>query len=181
MAIVFSKFIRILMSARTSQLAGNVKMKSILFVCMGNICRSPAGEGVMRHLVAEHNLEAAVAIDSAGTIGYHTGKGADPRMKEAAAARGYSLQSRARQVTSNDLQEFDLVIAMDRSNYSELTYLSEQPRAEIRLLSDFLDAAQPVDVPDPYYGGARGFETVLDMIESACPAILEHMMAESGK
>lgn len=150
---------------------------SVLFVCMGNICRSPAAEGVLRHLAGQAGLE--IEIDSAGTIGYHAGDPADARMRSAATQRGYELTSRARQVTSRDLSRFGLVIAMDRANYGDLLRLAEPPGSNIRMLSDFLPEGEdwPRDVPDPYYGKDDGFGFVLDMLEAACPAILRHVTA----
>lgn len=169
---------------------GDETFPGVLFVCMGNICRSPAGEGVFRHIAEQRGLSDAVKIDSAGTIGYHTGNPADARMRAAAKRRGYDLTSRARQVTRQDLRTFDLIIAMDRANYDDLIELSGAgvDTSHIRMLGEFLpecvgqsvgpdDAA---DVPDPYYGGADGFEEVLDMVESACPAILEELLPEKS-
>ncbi len=149
--------------------------KSVLFVCLGNICRSPTGEGVMQHLVEEQGIDSQISIDSAGTIGYHTGHGADERMKAAAAKRGYDLQSRSRKITPRDLKSFDLIIAMDRENLQDIQHVHDSPTSTIKLLSDFLGDDWPSDVPDPYYGGPEGFEYVLDMIEAACPAILEEL------
>jgi len=156
--------------------------KRILFVCMGNICRSPAGEGVFRALVDERGLADVIDIDSAGTIGYHAGSPADMRMQVAARQRGYELTSIARQVTRADLEDYDLVIAMDRENLLDLESLAgdrKSCRAELRMLGSFLEgvdsSADAPDVPDPYYGGEAGFERVLDMIEAACPAILEYL------
>ena len=151
-------------------------MKSILFVCMGNICRSPTGEGVLLAMLAERGLESKLMVDSAGTIGYHAGNRADQRMRATAEKRGYDLQSRARQITRTDLETFDLVIAMDRDNLQDIRSLHASPAAAIKLLSDFLDDSWPQDVPDPYYGGARGFEYVLEMIEAACPSIIEELL-----
>jgi protein-tyrosine phosphatase len=148
----------------------------VLFVCLGNICRSPTAEGVMRHLVAERGLDGAVWIDSAGTGDYHVGEAADPRMREAAAARGYRLDSRARQVTPEDFERFDLVVAMDRDNLLDLHRLAGRRRDRVRLFSDFLADGAPRDVPDPYFGGARGFEEVLDLIETGCPVILDQLL-----
>jgi len=148
--------------------------KRVLFVCLGNICRSPAGEGVFQHFVRAAGSEAEIVVDSAGTAGYHIGKAADQRMRAAAAQRGYRLDSRARQVTAGDLTAFDLVIAMDRANRSDLESLvAGADHSVIKQLSDFLPVAErwPEEVPDPYYGGEDGFEQVLDMIEAACPAI----------
>ncbi len=152
--------------------------KSILFVCLGNICRSPTGDGVMQHLVEERGLESQVEIDSAGTIGYHTGHAADDRMQAAARKRGYDLQSRSRKITPRDLETFDLVIAMDRENYQDIQHVHESPTATVKLLSDWLGDEWPSDVPDPYYGGAEGFEYVLDMIEAACPLILDELVSQ---
>lgn len=152
---------------------------SVLFVCMGNICRSPAGEGVLQSLVKRRGIDAEVLIDSAGTINYHAGNRADSRMRDAAAKRGYNLPSRARQVTATDLETFDLVVAMDTDNYRDLQSLASSATAELRMLSDFLDRDRwPKDVPDPYYEG--GFDFVLEMVEAACPKILEHLGYEAA-
>lgn len=148
--------------------------KSILFVCLGNICRSPTGEGVFLQLLEQHGLEDQYVVDSAGTIGYHTGHAADERMQIAARKRGLQLLSRSRKITPADLENFDLVIAMDRDNFRDIGHVHTQPKSEVRLLSDFLGDDWPTDVPDPYYGGDAGFEYVLDMIEAACPTILNH-------
>lgn len=150
---------------------------AVLFVCLGNICRSPAGEGVFRRYVERQGCADRFRIDSAGTADYHSGQRADRRMREAAARRGYELDSRARQVTREDLEEFDLVLAMDRDNLRDLERLAGGPRDNIRLLGAFLpeheggDPNQAPEVPDPYFGGAEGFEETLDLIERACPAL----------
>ncbi len=147
---------------------------SVLFVCMGNICRSPTGEGVFAAAVREAGLENRVVVDSAGTIGYHSGNPADKRMSAAASRRGFQLINRARQVTRTDLEEFDLVIAMDRDNLDGLRSLHSAPISRIELFSHWLDTKNwPVDVPDPYYGGAEGFEYVLDMIQAGVPILME--------
>ncbi len=151
--------------------------KSILFVCLGNICRSPAAEGVMQSLIDQRQLNATVRVDSAGTAGYHIGKLADPRMRAAAAKRGLDLTSRSRLVVPADLREFDLVVAMDRSNYRDLMGLAPgQKNSNVKLLSDYLDEPWPREVPDPYYGGDEGFEFVLDMLQAACPTILDQLL-----
>jgi len=151
---------------------------SVLFVCMGNICRSPAAEAVFRYHVQESGYASLFHVDSAGTIGYHTGSPPDSRMRQAAGRRGYRLDSVARQVTPADLEIFDLVIAMDHDNLAALRALAPEAGDSVRLLGSFLiPEAGPADippVPDPYYGGKEGFEKVLDMIESACPAMLDH-------
>jgi protein-tyrosine phosphatase len=149
--------------------------KSVLFVCLGNICRSPTGEGVLQHLVEEKGLESQIVIDSAGTIGYHEGNPADSRMREHASKRGYDLQSRSRKITRDDIDRFDLVIAMDRENRRDILEL-DSSATNVKLLSEFLGDDWPEDVPDPYYGGAAGFETVLDMIEAACPRIVDELL-----
>lgn len=152
----------------------------VLFVCLGNICRSPAAEAVFRHTVRRQGL--AVDVDSAGTLDIHAGNLPDPRMRAAGARRGYDLTSIARGVTPQDLQPgvFDWVIAMDRENLANLLRLAppQPPPAEpprIVLLSEFLDVSWPRDVPDPYYGGAEGFERVLDMLEAAMPKLLARL------
>jgi protein-tyrosine phosphatase len=144
--------------------------KKILFVCLGNICRSPAAEGVLQS-IAERS-QASIQVDSAGTSSFHIGEPADKRMRAAAAKRGYDLTSRSRMVTRRDLSEFDLVIAMDRNNFRELSILAGGATRKLKLLSDFLEEDWPRDVPDPYHGGDDGFEKVLDMLEAACPKIL---------
>lgn len=152
----------------------------VLFVCMGNICRSPTGEGVFKHFIDERALNERFEIDSAGTIGHHTGANADSRMSSAAAKRGYELLSRARQVAVEDLNSFDLIIAMDHDNLADLQRLAGGPRDNIRLLGSYLPNAsgnqEAPPVPDPYYGGDAGFEEVLDMIEAACDSMLEHCL-----
>ena len=154
------------------------KTIAVLFVCMGNICRSPSGEGVFQHFVNEAGLEKRIRVDSAGTIGYHSGNPADARMQAAASKRGYSLDSLARQVSREDFETFDLVLAMDVENLENLDYLAGERLPHVRMLGSFLEESDdPVrgpSVPDPYYGGEAGFEQVLDMIEAACPAILAH-------
>ena len=145
---------------------------------MGNICRSPAAEAVMQRFAQEFGVD--VEVDSAGTHDYHIGKSADERMQQAAESRGYELKSRGRQVTQADLAEgaFDLVLAMDQENYSNLQLLANAPNTHIRIFSDYLDDNWPNDVPDPYYGEAEGFDEVLDMLEEGCPLILQTLMGE---
>lgn len=160
---------------------GQNKQVSILFVCMGNICRSPTGEGVFKHYVKNAGCEDSIHIDSAGTIDYHAGGPADARMQAFAKKRGYSLDSIARQVTRADIENFDLIIAMDVDNLENLDYLAGSRMQHIRMLGSFLvDSEDPImgqSVPDPYYGGDAGFEEVLDMIEAACPALLDHCLS----
>ncbi len=152
--------------------------KRVLFVCMGNICRSPAAESVMKRFAEEFGVD--VDVDSAGTHDHHVGDKADERMNAAAEMRGYELTSRARHVTREDLADgvFDLVLAMDQQNYQDLQVLAGSPNSHIRIFSDYLDDNWPNDVPDPYYGGEEGFEEVLDMLEEGCPVILQTLMGE---
>lgn len=148
---------------------------------MGNICRSPTGEGVMRHLLAERGLADHVRVDSAGTHAYHVGNPADARMRAAAERRGISLGSIARQAEADDFERFDVVVAMDRDNRRDLLDLARRAGrgtpANLVLMSEFLPGGRPVDVPDPYYGGAEGFEEVLDLVEEACPVLLDHLLS----
>jgi len=158
-----------------------MQRKSILFVCLGNICRSPTGEAVMQHYLQQNAAEHDVHVDSAGTIGYHTGNPADSRMRAAGEKRGYSFHSRSRKITSEDLETFDLVIAMDRENLSDILEVNAEPTAEVKLLSDFLDDSWPLDVPDPYYGGDEGFETVLDMIQASVEPLFLYLTQEDSQ
>jgi protein-tyrosine phosphatase len=152
----------------------------ILFVCMGNICRSPTAEGVMRRLLDEAGLADRVDVESAGTGGWHAGEPPDERATLAARRRGVTLEGAARQVRSDDFRRFDLLIALDRSNLRELLLRApdEDAAEKVRLLREFDPAAAgDLDVPDPYYGGDRGFETVLDMVEAACRGLIDELRA----
>lgn len=146
----------------------------ILFVCLGNICRSPTAEAVMRDLVDRRGLTGEIEIDSAGTGDWHIGKTSDPRAIEAAATRGYELTSRARQVSTTDFDEFDLIVAMDRSNHANLVALAEGDESKIRLLRSYGNDPNP-DVPDPYFGGDDGFEEVLDILERNLETLLDEI------
>ena len=152
----------------------NASPVRICFVCLGNICRSPTAEGVMRKLVEDAGLADRVAIDSAGTGDYHEGELPDPRTREAARRRGIELTHLARQFTRDDLARFDLVLAMDRANLRHLRSMAgERTVPAIRLLRSFDPTAGSDDeVPDPYAGGRAGFETVLDQCERACAGLL---------
>lgn len=158
-------------------------MVAICFVCHGNICRSPTAEGVMRSLVAQAGLADVIAIESAGVSAEHEGERADPRSRKAARTRGYDLDSRARRFEARDFGRFDLVIALDHDNARRLRALAKDDvtRAKIRLLREF-DSHQPGlhDVPDPWYGGDDGFETVLDLCERACAGLLAELAREHG-
>ena len=156
--------------------------KRVLFVCLGNICRSPAAEAVLQHWASVHRPDVALAVDSAGTIGAHIGEPPDPRMRQAGEARGYRFTSVARRVTAADLEpgRFDLVVAMDRQNLADLKRMAPVTAEHLVLMSDFLDGRWPSDVPDPYYGGSQGFTTVLDMIEAGCESLLQRLYPEQG-
>jgi protein-tyrosine phosphatase len=152
----------------------------ILFVCMGNICRSPTAEGVMRALLRAEGLEQDVEIESAGTGGWHAGSAPDERAVAAARSRDIVVEGEARQVTAEDFERFDLLLAMDRDNERELLARApdEQARAKVRLLREFDPAsvaAGDLDVPDPYYGGPHGFDRVLDQVQAACRGLLDEV------
>jgi protein-tyrosine phosphatase len=155
----------------------------VLFVCLGNICRSPTAEGVMRKLVREAGLEDRIEIDSAGTGGWHIGASPDERSTAAARARGIALSGAARSVTGADFDDWDLLVAMDRDNERELLYRApdDEARAKVRLLRSFDPesvARGELEVPDPYYGGDRGFEDVLDIFDAGCRGLLEELRAQ---
>ena len=148
----------------------------ILFVCLGNICRSPTAEAVLRALAAREAPELPLEVDSAGTAAYHVGQPPDPRTRAAAARRGYDLSAlRARTVEPGDFERFDLILAMDRENLQDLRRRAPSHAHErLRLFLEFAPDA-PEDVPDPYYGGPNGFEEVLDLVEAATRALLAHL------
>ena len=156
----------------------------LLFVCMGNICRSPTAEGVMRSVLAEHALDDVIEVDSAGVGSWHVGERADPRSREAARRRGIELTSIARQITADDFDTFDLILAADELNVRDLRRVAggDPDRLDkIRLLREFDPAAAAaggdLEVPDPYYGGPGGFEHVLDLVEAACRGLLDELRA----
>jgi protein-tyrosine phosphatase len=156
---------------------------SVLFICLGNICRSPLAEGVFRGLVRDAGLEHAFGIDSAGTSDYHEGNPADPRTIEVARSRGIELTSRSRPVTEADVEHFEYLVVMDASNLRDVQHLagSIRPDAKILRLREFdPEAAGDLDVPDPYYGGEEGFHLVQEIVERACAGLLAHLRAEHG-
>jgi low molecular weight protein-tyrosine phosphatase len=158
----------------------------VLFVCLGNICRSPTAEGVMRMLVSDAGLEHSIHIESAGTGAWHVGSPPDRRATEAARARGVELEGHARQVRPEDFDEFDLLLAMDRENARELRRQAqgEAERAKVRLLREFDPAstdAADLDVPDPYYGVEGGFDEVFELVHAACAGLLERLRAERAR
>jgi protein-tyrosine phosphatase len=154
-------------------------MTRILFFCMGNICRSPTAEGVMRAKLAAAGLADVVEVDSAGTHGYHVGEPPDARSQAHARERGIELGAlRARQLVAADFDRFDLVLAMDRANLAHAERIAPAAhRARLRLLLDYAPQVGVREVPDPYYGGAAGFERVLDLIDAACEGLLAELQA----
>lgn len=155
----------------------NTEKKKILFVCLGNICRSPAAEGIMKNKLKEKGLAEYYFIDSAGISGYHEGQLPDSRMRAHAADRGYNLNSRSRPVVEKDFYDFDLIIGMDESNIDALNKKApeEQYKEKIKLMTDYCVNIEADHVPDPYYGGAYGFELVLDILEDACEGLIEKL------
>ena len=155
----------------------NKKIK-VLFVCMGNICRSPTADAVFRHLVKEAGVDHMIDVDSAGTHAYHIGDPPDHRAQNTAQQRGYKMHDlRARAVQPNDFEEFDYILAMDKENLSLLQQRSPQQHlSKIQLFMQYSTQADPdVEVPDPYFGGHQGFELVLDMVEEASQGLLAHL------
>jgi protein-tyrosine phosphatase len=151
---------------------------AVSFVCMGNICRSPTAEAVMRHLVREAGLDHAIVLDSAGTGDWHVGEDRDRRSRAVAQRRGMPIVGPARQFAHSDFDRFDLVLALDEENARDLRHLAptDEARAKIRLLREFdAEAGSGAEVPDPYYGGPEGFEHVFDICLSACRGLLEHL------
>ena len=150
----------------------------VLLVCMGNICRSPTAEVVLRHFIKINNLGGKVEVDSAGTHGYHVGEAPDSRTQRAASSRGYNLtQLRARKVALQDLEYFDLILAMDRSNLDKLQRMaSPEQLSKIQLFMDYARGFDDDEVPDPYYGLGHGFDLVLDMVEDAARGVVDDVM-----
>jgi protein-tyrosine phosphatase len=166
---------------------GDVPVR-VLFVCLGNICRSPTAEGVMRELVNREGLEGTIVVESAGTGAWHVGSPPDARAAEAARARGVELSGTARQLRTQDFEDFDYLVAMDGENLRALRSLArgEQERAKVRLLREFDPAsaggaadARNLDVPDPYYGGEDGFEQVFELVQAACAGLLQQLREDA--
>jgi len=149
----------------------------ILFICMGNICRSPSAEAVMQALVKKRGLEKEILCDSAGTIDYHMGNPADARMQEHAVLRGYELNSISRPFEEDDFEKFDLIITMDEDNYQQIQWNDQSNKyaEKIRRMTEFCSSKTVSEVPDPYYSGEQGFENVLDILEDACHGLLEYI------
>ncbi|MGA7933685.1 MAG: low molecular weight protein-tyrosine-phosphatase [Kovacikia sp.] len=152
----------------------------LLFVCLGNICRSPSAENIMNHLVEQANLSQQIICDSAGTSSYHIGNPPDRRMAAAAKQRGIILRGSARQFTPPDFEKFDLILAMDRDNFADICYLDPigKHQNKVRLMCDFCTQYTLKEVPDPYYGGAEGFNQVIDLLLDACEGLLDYVTQE---
>ncbi|MDA8975369.1 low molecular weight phosphotyrosine protein phosphatase [Akkermansiaceae bacterium] len=154
-----------------------MKHTSVLFVCLGNICRSPAGENVFRHMVKEAGLNDRIHCDSAGTTGYHTGNDPDARMSRTIRNRGYEVTGFSRQISLRDFKDFDLILTMDEVNYTNVIALTknDEQRARVKRFTDFCTEHEEKEVPDPYYGGDQGFELVADMIEDGSRGVLDSL------
>jgi protein-tyrosine phosphatase len=147
----------------------------LLFVCLGNICRSPSAENIMNHLIEQASLSEHILCDSAGTSSYHVGSPPDKRMSAAAATKlGIKLRGRARQFQKSDFQDFDLILAMDQENYENILALDQtkQYQHKVRLICEFCSRHTLKEVPDPYYGGQEGFNRVIDLLIDACEGLL---------
>lgn len=155
-------------------------MKKILFVCLGNICRSASAEEIMRTMLHRAGMEKEIKVDSAGLIGYHKGELPDPRMCMHAARRGYNLTHRSRPVCTEDFFDFDIIIGMDDRNIQDLKERAPGIEEEKKIcrMTDFCRTKVTDYVPDPYYGGASGFENVLDILEDACQGLLEYLQTD---
>lgn len=156
----------------------------ILFVCLGNICRSPLAEGVFLHRAEEQGVSDRLEVESAGTGAWHVGNLPDPRSREVAARHGISLTTRARQVRESDFHDFDLIVAMDTENLRDLERLRKSAGGDARLhlFREFDEGAEEdLDVPDPYFGGPEGFDGVFQMVERASAGLLAHLLAETGQ
>lgn len=152
-----------------------MNQKRILFVCLGNICRSPAAEGIFRSLVARRHLDDAFVIDSAAIGSWHIGDLPDPRMRRCGARHGYTFDSRARQLTSDDFARFDYIIGMDYDNLRDIKAKarSAEDEKKVLLMADFLRHHDSATIPDPYYGGDRDFDHVVELLEDACETLLD--------
>lgn len=154
-----------------------MKKYRVLFVCLGNICRSPAAEGIFKHLVKGEQLDKYITVDSAGTSGYHNGELPDHRMRRHGSRRGYTFDSLSRKFTARDFDNFDVIIAMDDSNYYNIMALAPDVDSEkkVHRMVEFSKKYVHDHIPDPYYSGADGFELVLDLLEDACDGLLERL------
>lgn len=153
--------------------------QKLLFVCLGNICRSPAAENIMNHLIEQEGLGDRLVCDSAGTGGWHVGAPPDRRMRAAAKERGLDFVGSARQFQAMDLREFDLILAMDKENYRDILSLDPQGkyRDKVKMMCDYCQTHSDREVPDPYYGGADGFKYVIDLLFDACGGLLKSLQS----
>jgi protein-tyrosine phosphatase len=154
--------------------------QKLLFVCLGNICRSPSAENIMNHLVARSSLSDRFISDSAGTAGYHVGASPDRRMQAAALKRGIRMTGSARQFVREDFENFDLILAMDRDNYRDILSLDREGvyRDKVQLMCGYCSRFDDREVPDPYYGGDDGFDYVIDLLFDACEGLLDSLVRE---
>ncbi len=150
-------------------------MIRILFICMGNICRSPCAEAVMRRIVEKKGMGKEIFCDSAGTIDYHKGQPADSRMREHAILRDYDLTSISRPFEKEDFKKFDFIITMDEDNFNQINFLDIEKKytSKIRRMVDYCNSYKVKEIPDPYYGGRQGFENVLDLLEESCEELFK--------
>mgnify|MGYP003329260958 FL=1 len=155
-------------------------VKKILFVCLGNICRSPAAEGIFNQKIKERDLENFFVVDSAGTGNWHVGNLPDQRMRSTALSRGIELNSRSRQIEENDLYEFDQILVMDKDNLNAVKSLTKDQKnpinSKIKLILNYSKNSQLDEVPDPYYGGQNGFEKVIDLLDDAMDGLIDSLM-----
>ncbi|KAK7312636.1 hypothetical protein VNO77_36643 [Canavalia gladiata] len=186
-----NRFFSPIRASMASSTATDTKTRpfSVLFVCLGNICRSPAAEGVFTDLVKKRDLNSNFKIDSAGTINYHEGNEADPRMRAASKRRGIQITSISRPIRPSDFVDFDLILAMDKQNREDILEafnkwkgrhsLPDDAHKKVKLMCSYCKKHDETEVPDPYYGGPQGFEKVLDLLEDACESLLENILAEN--
>lgn len=177
--------------AMASDSSAIVKPFGVLFVCLGNICRSPTAEAVFCDAVQKRGLTSAFEIDSAGTIDYHEGNPADPRMKNAAKKRGIEITSVSRPISPTDFKEFDLILAMDKQNKADILKAFEDWKVKyslpadankkVKLMCSYCKQCEETEVPDPYYGGPQGFEKVLDILKDACESLLDEIVERHFK
>ena len=155
-------------------------MLKVLFVCLGNICRSPAAHGIFLELIEREGLSDHFKVDSAGTSGYHAGSRADARMRDHSSKRGFELNSLSRQFIPQDFEKFDYILTMDKSNFSDVIVQTkdENERSKVRAFTDFCFNFDIEEVPDPYYDGERGFEHVLDIVEDGCRGFMKEVAAK---